>query len=179
MLIVAMAPSLNSKEVPPSTTMQASQHRERTHTLKQHRHHNIVKRRIFTVNWHLAFVLRLGKVHRLAGVASLPTAGEDSVDDGLPDAVEQTPVVRTEHQGLVVFIGNWTHTFHRHIKNKVPFQVNNKYRRIINSPLSMKSRLSGISRPVWDFPRHIKKRQWSQVTYLETNLVYFIWLTLF
>lgn len=34
MLIVAIAPSLNSKEVPPSTTMQASQQRERTHNLK-------------------------------------------------------------------------------------------------------------------------------------------------
>ena len=36
--IEAMAPSLNSKEVPPSTTMHASQHRERTHTLGRERH---------------------------------------------------------------------------------------------------------------------------------------------
>lgn len=33
MLMVAMAPSLNSNDVPPSITMQASQHRERTQTL--------------------------------------------------------------------------------------------------------------------------------------------------
>lgn len=50
--------------------------------------------------------MRLRNVHQLAGVASLLTAGEDSVDDGLPDAVEQTSVVRTEHQRLVVFVGN-------------------------------------------------------------------------
>lgn len=112
MLIVAMAPSLNSNEVPPSTTMQASQHRERTHTLKQQRHHNIQKIHFYSfssVNSHLAWVLRLRNAHWLAGEASLPTAGEDSVDDGLPDAVEQTPVVWTEHQRLVVLISNWTH----------------------------------------------------------------------
>lgn len=34
-IIEAIAPSLNSKEVPPSTTMQASQQRERTHTLSR------------------------------------------------------------------------------------------------------------------------------------------------
>lgn len=32
-IIEAIAPSLNSKEVPPSTTIQASQQRERTQTL--------------------------------------------------------------------------------------------------------------------------------------------------
>lgn len=40
MLIVAIAPSLNSKEVPPSTTMQASQQRERTHNLKAEKKKN-------------------------------------------------------------------------------------------------------------------------------------------
>lgn len=34
-LIVAMAPSLNSNDVPPSTTMQASQQRDLTHTLRE------------------------------------------------------------------------------------------------------------------------------------------------
>lgn len=43
MLIVAMAPSLNSKDVPPSTTMQASQHRERTHTLEERRGEKVEK----------------------------------------------------------------------------------------------------------------------------------------
>lgn len=43
MLIVAMAPSLNSKDVPPSTTMQASQHRERTHTLGERRGEKVEK----------------------------------------------------------------------------------------------------------------------------------------
>lgn len=40
-LMVAMAPSLNSKDVPPSTTMQASQQRERTHSLQQQRQRRV------------------------------------------------------------------------------------------------------------------------------------------
>lgn len=65
-------------------------------------------RLVHRVNFYSASVLRLRNIHWLAGEASLPTAGEDPVDDGLPDAVQQTSVVRTEHQRLVVFISNWT-----------------------------------------------------------------------
>lgn len=57
MLIVAMAPSLNSNEVPPSTTMQASQQRERTHTLRRQRHNSIQNAAILTATllWQLLF----------------------------------------------------------------------------------------------------------------------------
>lgn len=86
MLIVAMAPSLNSNEVPPSITMQASQQRERTHTLQQQRHRDV--QYFESVKLYYAFVGSIRIVHLLASEASLPTVGEYSVDDGLPYAVE-------------------------------------------------------------------------------------------
>lgn len=104
MLMVAMAPSLNSNEVPPSTTMQASQHRERTLTLGHQR-----RRDVSSALLHHKLAQRPRGVDSLVGEASLPTAGEHSVDDGLSDAVEQTSLVRAEHQGLVVFIGDCAH----------------------------------------------------------------------
>lgn len=86
MLIVAMAPSLNSNEVPPSITMQASQQRERTHTLQQQRHRDV--QYFESVNLYYAFVGSIRIVDLLASEASLSTVGEYSVDNGLPYAVE-------------------------------------------------------------------------------------------
>lgn len=52
-------------------------------------------------------VVTASGVHWPASEASLLAAGEHAVDDGLPDAVEQAPVVRTEHQRLVVLVRHW------------------------------------------------------------------------
>lgn len=49
----------------------------------------------------------------LVGEAALPTVGEDPVDDGLPDAVEQAPDVGGEHQRLVVLVSDCTHNERR------------------------------------------------------------------
>ena len=60
-----MAPSLNSKEVPPSTTMHASQHRERTHTLGR-------ERRVLNINTllKLQFLYNTEFLSKLAGRSS-------------------------------------------------------------------------------------------------------------
>lgn len=162
MPIVAMAPSLNSNEVPPSTTMQASQHRERTLTLERQRHRNVSSAHLRATSfgdWRA--------LNSLAGEASLPTAGEHSVDDGLSDAVEQTSLVRTEHQRLVVFISDCAHRqASSHERKDLKAYNCGHHGGISNSPFSIKSGLSGISRPVWDFPeeRHTRfihqVRQW-------------------
>lgn len=47
--IEAMAPSLNSKEVPPSTTMHASQHRERTHTFEVKQRWRLLEKILFAI----------------------------------------------------------------------------------------------------------------------------------
>lgn len=55
-IIEAIAPSLNSKEVPPSTTMQASQQRDRTHTLSRKKHLINIK---FSLNYDFFKTLKL------------------------------------------------------------------------------------------------------------------------
>lgn len=45
----------------------------------------------------------------LVGKAALPTVGEDPVDDGLPDAVEQALDVGGEHQRLIVLVRHCRH----------------------------------------------------------------------
>lgn len=138
-LIVAMAPSLNSKEVPPSTTMQASQHRERTHTLRRHR----TPRQNRASYWSGP-----SGSHWLAGEAPLPAAGENPVHDGLPDAEEEAAVVWTEDQRLVVLVCDWaSQTTVREGSDMEPEDGQ-------NSPLSMNSGLRGTSTPACDLPEN-------------------------